>query len=226
MHPQQNKLNNKKILIMTYYLVTNENNVTFPQKTIEINQSYTEQNPNYVFQLYKDLHTAKFIQPTLEGIQNPKFWLVKAHGIRKRNILRDSFSSCSIIKEEDPTLPTDEQYFNFAAIMCANYVVNKVFTQWLLDYLEGKDKSPDTANAMIEKMRLQSYMDIPLEESYLAPTYALFNSIITQDFKKHCSISAYKMISDAPPNLQVEKFALAAVKNNTEQIYKMIKDSI
>lgn len=211
---------------MKYYLVTNSDNLTFPNVSIKPNVSYSEKNPNYAFNLYKDLNVAKFIQPTLEGIENPKFWSVEPTNIIRKHNIRDLFESCKVLKEEDSAIPSDEQYFNFAALVCMNYIKNKVFTEWILNYLSRKDTSEYTANVMLEKMRLQSMMNIPLEETYLSPTYALINAVFTNNIKTYASRSAYKLICDAPSDLNTTIFASAAINNTTEQIYQLIKESL
>ena len=49
------------------YLVTNQEDEFFPNKKIIAGITMHEENPNYIFATYKDILTAKFIQPTLEN---------------------------------------------------------------------------------------------------------------------------------------------------------------
>lgn len=211
---------------MIQYLVTNQENEFFPNKKIIAGITMHEENPNYIFATYKDILTAKFIQPTLENIENPKFWAVETSNLVKKNVFREYHSTCKGIEIKESNIPTDEQYFNFAALLCMNYIKNKVFKNWILKYMKNEDRSKRTADAMSEKVRLQSYMDIPHEETYLAPTHALINSVVTGNFKTKCSHSAHKMISDSPPTLNVQAFAHAAITMNTEEITKLIEQFV
>lgn len=210
---------------MNYYLTTDENDISFPNRKWTNDIEYEESNSNYIFFLYKDLNVAKFITPTLEAYNNPHFWIVTPNDKYNSGIIRDSFTKCKAINAVDSTMPTTEQYFNFAALLCANYIKNKDFMSWMIKYLKNEDRSTATIVNLSEKF-LCLDENLPLDETYIAPCHAMLKAVMNENNSKYFSHSAYKMICDAPDTLDINSFAHAAINLKTEEIIKLIEDNI
>ena len=106
-----------------------------------------------------------------------------------------------------------------------NYIKNKVFTEWILKYLKKEDITSKTAEEVAEKI-LALDENLPIQETYIAPSHAILKAVITNQIRKYASHSAYKLICDAPPEFDLVAFAHAAMNLNTEEILKLIENSI
>ena len=208
------------------YLVTDENDKSFPNFQWNLDTCHTEENENYYFHVYRNLNLAKFLQPAFENYQKPNYWKVQYQTIEKNQCHRNITKSCKAIEKCDNIEPTDEQRFNLAALLSLNYIKNKVFVGWVMQYLKNIDRSYNTANAVVEKLRLNMIMDIPDEEIYITSTHALVNAVLTNNYRLYCANSSFRLISDAPPQLYPEVFADTVMNTSTEKLVEIIEASI
>lgn len=208
------------------YLVTDENDISFPSHQWSKDVIHNEENSNYFFQIYHDLNIAKFIQPALEQYKKPNFWKVKYSDVFNKGTLRTIAKTCQALEKCDNTEPNDEQRFNFSALLSLNYIKNKVFVDWALQYMKNQDRTTETADAVSEKIRLNMYMDIPDDQTYVASIHALINAVVTKEYRFNCAASAYKLITDAPPQLYPEAFASTTLTTSTEKLLEIVESSI
>lgn len=207
------------------YLVTNENDVSFPEYQWSNNTTHTQENPNYFFYSYKDLNVAKFIQPCLDQKEKPNYWKVKLSDITHKDPMRIVGKKCEAIEKCDTIEPNNEQRFNFASLLSLNYTKNKVFVEWVMKYLKNEDRTFYTANVVTEKLRLKMLMELPKEETYLSSTHALVKAVLTGNYNLYCAASAHKLIWDAPSELNVASFASAAMTLDTSKVIELIESA-
>jgi hypothetical protein len=205
------------------YLVCDEGDKSFPNYKWEPGTTHEADNPNYIHFAYKDLAVATMVQPALESIANPRYWEVELGDPSHEDPFRIGAARCTAIKRHEPPEPSDMQRFNFAALMCLNYMKNENFMKWAVSYIDGTDRTPETADALSEKFRLNMCMDLEPNQAYLSAAHPLSQAVVTGNFRLFCANSAHRIIWDSPPGLNVQLFANFAMSASDAEVTGLVK---
>lgn len=206
----------------TGYLVCNEEDISFPNYKWDVGITHEADNPNYIHFAYKDLIVATMVQPALESLAIPRYWEVELEEPSHEDPFRIGASKCTAIKKHEPIEPSDIQRFNFAALMCLNYMKNEEFVKWAISYINGTDRSVKAAEDLSEKFTLVMCMDLALDQSYISAAHPLVQAVVTGNFRNFCANSAHKIMWDSPPGLNAPLFAKFAMSASDAEVIELV----
>ncbi len=208
------------------YLVTNQDDISFPDYKWGNNIIHTQENLNYIFAPYKDLNIAKFIQPCLEQQKTPNFWKVQIKEIVYQDSFRIKSKFCESVEKCDNTEPTDEQRMNFAIMLSLNYIKNQVFKKWALQYLKNENRTQELAKQTVDEISEYMKNEVPDNEMYISSIHAILEAVISGNYRLYCAASAHRLIWDAPESLNAPIFASSALKMDTNQVISLLESSL
>lgn len=194
--------------------LTNQDNTDWKGTLWGENITHTEENPNYQFMAYKSLDVAAYMYPCYEGIKEPKFWECTGEGETPYEILRGRFKKLTTLKEvhlmEFETFnaetnelkinkfPTNEQRITFGILCSLNLVLNPIFREWAVKYLNGTDPTKQSAQDCSEKLS-ESVLDekTPPEHQYITCALAALGSVMLDDPALFAANAAHRAFHDS-----------------------------
>lgn len=174
-----------------FYLVTNENNENWQNVSWGENVTHEENNPNYYFVTYDDPHVAAYMYPLSEITNQPKFWTVEQQSEKIECGYQFLFEKITTLKEFTVSLPTPDQKITFGMLCSMMLVKNKEYREWAINYLNGSDKSKESALLLEKKLKEL----ILSKEVYLHPCFAVISSICEDE--SYAIKAAHKSYMDA-----------------------------
>lgn len=202
------------------YLVTDNHGRHFSGLEIKPGESYETDNPNYIFTPYKDLNVAELMQPSFEGLPEPRFWEVESFEKIGEDKARRHYSKIRCVAESTRPNITDQQRFRFAALLCLNIVRNNEVRGWVLGCLDESNDSPETARSFSERLMSMISEDLDPSESYLSPAHPLSNAVSSGDYFRMCAYSSHRSVCDSPDILDLQAFARASINMTKDQILR------
>lgn len=197
-----------------YYLITDQDNKTFRDVIWGENVSHEEDNSNYQFYVYKNLETAKYMYPSYEGTKNPKFWQVESEDLTSSpDDFRLRFRKITTIKEEVVELPSNSKRIIFGILCAMNLVLNPLFRDWAINYLEGTDTTKETAHKISQEITSQIATDIPVEHEYICCVHAVLASVMLEDAALFAANAAHRAYHDSVDWTEYEEENRAEITN-------------
>lgn len=181
---------------MQSYIISNQNDEYWTGKKFIENELITEENPNFQFMGFDSPEEAKFFNPIFQNLPEIKIWKCESKEPVFKNwiyLLNKSILPLSICETEDLT---DLQYTAMAILGILSVIRNNKVRCFCFDYLRDKNRKPETAEKLYNKLS-EPNKNIRPEEEYVGPVWSLLKGIKNQNFKYHCTISLYRSICDS-----------------------------
>ena len=202
------------------YLATDKHGRHFSGLEIKPGESYETDNPNYIFTPYKDLNVAELMQPSFEGLLEPRFWEVESFEKIGEDKARRHYSKIRCVAESARPNITDQQRFRFAALLCLNIVGNKEVRNWVLGCLDESNGSPETARSFSGRLMSMISEDLDPSEAYISPAHPLSNAVSSGAYVRMCAYSSHRSACDSPDILDLQAFAKASVSMTKDQVLR------
>jgi hypothetical protein len=159
--------------------VTDQNNTTWRNIQWDENVSHQEENPNFYFPVYDDIYVASYMYPSYDSIENPCFWeAVGENPIQSQSGFLKKYAKLTTIKKLDVVLPTTEQRISFAILCAMNLVLNPIFRNWAIQYLQGKDQTKETAHLVSEELSNLDWSKVPANHQYVECAYIVLAAVM------------------------------------------------
>jgi hypothetical protein len=129
--------------------------------------------------------------PLSEITNQPKFWTVEQQSEKIEFGYQFLFQKITTLKEFTISLPTTEQKITFGILCSMMLVKNKEYREWAINYLNGSDKSKESALLLEKKLKDAIY----LNDVYLHPCFAVISSVCEDS--SYAIKAAHKSYMDA-----------------------------
>ena len=194
-----------------YYLITNQNDMTWRDRLWGPDVTHEVTNFNYYFEVYDHIPTALFMQPAYEDIKNPKIWECSIDNPNKTSFITMAPKVTTHKTVDFPEI-TKQQRITFAILCCLQIVQNPIFREWALNYLNSIDTSEESAKKTQEKLMAQmGSEEIPEEHDYISCAHACLEAVFKDDVQNAAANSAHRAFYDSPHQDRINLQQLAEI---------------
>jgi len=202
------------------YFITDQENKDWLGRLWGEQITHHEENPNYYFFTCDNPLVTLFMNPAYDQYQTPKLWLAEPTGDQAQVDFRYISTSLTTIRTISQTIPTIDQYITFGLVCALNVIANKTFTTWALNWLNNKDRSPETAKQVTENLLQEMLID------KISSSHAALASVTNQSIL-YAACTAHRAYHDSLTNdpLDLNQIATIVIMLPPEEIGVMLGEN-